>query len=106
MAHRKRYGRNEFLVHYKGFSELRGEYTEEAELRRNASELLDEYMKRHHIVTDGYRFDDIDYADSSNDENEDATNSSPPRKRKQPIATVEKSKSKRSQRGKKRKAKR
>eukprot|EP01043_Picozoa_sp_COSAG02_P106009 COSAG02_NODE_42009_length_388_cov_2.474048_1_plen_25_part_01 len=25
MAHRKRYGRNEFLVHYKGFSELRGE---------------------------------------------------------------------------------
>ena len=30
MAHPKRYGRNEFLVHYKGFSELRGEYTEEA----------------------------------------------------------------------------
>ena len=42
MAHRKKYGRNEFLVHYKGFSELRGEFTEEAELRRNASELLHE----------------------------------------------------------------
>eukprot|EP01043_Picozoa_sp_COSAG02_P036036 COSAG02_NODE_2617_length_8409_cov_2.491697_1_plen_62_part_10 len=61
MAHRKRYGRNEFLVHYKGFSELRGEFTEEAELRRNASELLDDYMKRYSIKTDGFKFDDETY---------------------------------------------
>jgi hypothetical protein len=64
MAHRKKYGRNEFLVHYKGFSELRGEFTEEAELRRNASELLDEYMKRYNIKTDGFKFDDVKYDDS------------------------------------------
>ena len=64
MAHRKRYGRNEFLVHYKGFSEFRGEFTEEAELRRNASELLDEYMKRYNIKTDGFKFDDVKYDDS------------------------------------------
>ena len=80
MAHRKRYGRNEFLVHYKGFSELRGEFTEEAELRRNASDLLDEYMQRHQIVTDGYAYDDSDYESSTDDEK--ATDSSPPVTRK------------------------
>ena len=47
-------------MHYKGFSELRGEFTEEAELRRNASDLLDEYMQRHQIDTDGYAYDDSD----------------------------------------------
>lgn len=102
MAHRQRYGRNEFLVHYKGFSELRGEYTEEAELRRNASELLDEYMKRHKIVTDGYRYDDSDYVDSSDSDIDVVADSSPPRKRKQPDSTTKKPKSKRSQRGNKR----
>lgn len=80
MAHRRRYGRNEFLVHYKGFSELRGEFTEEAELRRNASDLLDEYMQRHQIDTDGYAYDDSDNESSTDDTN--ATNSSPPVTRK------------------------
>jgi hypothetical protein len=113
MAHRKKYGRNEFLVHYKGFSELRGEFTEEAELRRNASEMLDEYMKRHHIETDGIGERDA-YADSSDDEAQDETSSSsPPRKRKQskaaskPIKKAAAAKgSQRSGRGTKRKAKR
>lgn len=110
MAHRKKYGRNEFLVHYKGFSELRGEFTEEAELRRNASEMLDEYMKRHHIETDGIgEFDK--YVDSSDGEAQDETSdSSPPRKRKQsksssrPIKKAAAAKgSRRSSRGVKRK---
>jgi hypothetical protein len=113
MAHRKKYGRNEFLVHYKGFSELRGEFTEEAELRRNASEMLDEYMKRHHIETDGIGERDA-YADSSDDEAQDETSSSsPPRKRKQskaaskPIKKAAAAKgSQRSGRGTKRKARR
>ena len=106
MAHRKRYGRNEFLVHYKGFSELRGEFTEEAELRRNASELLDEYMQRHQIVTDGYAYDDSDYESSIDDGK--ATDSSPPvtRKRSASISddvqpSAKKSRSTRGRRGRK-----
>ena len=106
MAHRKRYGRNEFLVHYKGFSELRGEYTEEAELRRNAAEMLDEYMIRHNIESDGYKFDDENYADSSDDENVEA-DSSPPRKREKSEKPAKKSpkRSTRQKRGKKRRRK-
>ena len=106
MSHRKRYGRNEFLVHYKGFSELRGEFTEEAELRRNASDLLDEYMKRHQIVTDGYKYDDSEY-ESSSDDNV-AADSSPPVTRKRSALTngdtqtmQKKHKSNRGRRGKK-----
>ena len=106
MTHRKRYGRNEFLVHYKGFSELRGEFTEEAELRRNASDLLDEYMQRHQIDTDGYAYDDSD--DESSTDNEQAANSSPPvtRKRSAPISddvlpAKKQRRSKRGRRGKK-----
>ena len=113
MTHRKRYGRNEFLVHYKGFSELRGEYTEEAELRRNASGLLNEYMKRHNIKTDGYRIDDSEYADSSDSDVDDTPHSSPPRERKRSARTTNRQTtapkstgSKRSKRGTKRKPRR
>eukprot|EP01043_Picozoa_sp_COSAG02_P012126 COSAG02_NODE_461_length_21848_cov_235.681043_15_plen_80_part_00 len=54
------------------------------ELRRNASELLDDYMKRYSIKTDGFKFDDETYDDSSDE------SSSPPVKRKRPTDKSEK----------------
>jgi len=85
---------------------LRGEYTEEAELRRNAAEMLDEYMIRHNIESDGYKFDDENYTDSSDDENVEA-DSSPPRKREKSEKPAKKSpkRSTRQKRGKKRRRK-
>ena len=77
LNHRRRRDMNEFLVAWKGHSEiLASTYVSEAELRRNASELLETYMLKNNIQTDGYAFDN----DSDDESQPDAA--APRRQRK------------------------
>ena len=80
LSHRRIGKRNEFLVSWVGHSAtLSSEFVTEAELRRNASEVLERYMTKHNIKSDGTVIDD----DSSDDE-PDA--SKPPAARVQPAS--------------------
>ena len=65
LSHRKVGKRNEFLVSWVGHSAtLSSEFVTEAELRRNASEVLESYMTKHNIKSDGFTYDE----DSSDEE--------------------------------------
>ena len=70
--------------------------------------LLSCYMKKYNIKTDGFKFEDMEYDDSSDSDGEIASPSSPPTKRKRSTdnkanaAADKKPGSKRSTRGTKR----
>ena len=64
LQHKTENSINKFLVSWKGFHALTSaSFVTEAELRRNASELLEEYMSLHNIESDGTVLSD-DEADS------------------------------------------
>ena len=53
LQHKYEKGINKFLVSWKGYDSLTSaSFVTEAELRRNASEMLEEYMSKHRIATD------------------------------------------------------
>ena len=65
LDHRTVHKRNEFLVSWKDHDPmLSAEYVTEAELRRDALEVLETYMSKHGIESDGFAPDE----DSSDDE--------------------------------------
>jgi hypothetical protein len=69
LSHRKFRNRNEFLIRWVSHNPLlTAEFVEEAELRLNAKEILEEYMAKNNVISDGI----------NNDQSSDEDNSAPP----------------------------
>ena len=66
LSHRKFRNRNEFLIRWVGHNPLlTAEFVEEAELRLNAKEILEEYMAKNNIISDGMNNDQSSDEDNS-----------------------------------------